>query len=348
MHLLKKFVPAYYKLSFYSYCKKYHLDFLFIVFCFTMAWFSRVFGGNSKKRDVAPTPQEAIQRLRETEEMLVKKQEYLEKKIESEVATAKRYGTKNKRFLKYLILFIVYEKQLQQIDGTLATIEFQREALENASTNTEVLNVMGHAAKALKAAHNNMDVDKVHDLMDDISEQQDVANEISEAISNPIGLNQDVDEDDLMAELEELEQEELDKQLLNVAPTPKLPDVPSTTSPEIKEASQTDSCTVTNSHEEDEMLKELKAWAYTVANVTVRITNAYPVQQFHSFSYDSGGTYAIQVHPSHGDTVPGLIGGSCSRWHQIHYMSQNVQKYTEDKRCAAIITSVENDKSRAD
>ncbi|XP_003371976.1 charged multivesicular body protein 4c [Trichinella spiralis] len=308
-----------------------------------MAWFSRVFGGNSKKRDVAPTPQEAIQRLRETEEMLVKKQEYLEKKIESELATAKRYGTKNKRcdfkisdFVYYLALHALkrkkqYEKQLQQIDGTLATIEFQREALENASTNTEVLNVMGHAAKALKTAHNNMDVDKVHDLMDDISEQQDVANEISEAISNPIGLNQDVDEDDLMAELEELEQEELDKQLLNVAPTPKLPDVPSTTSPEIKEASQTDSCTVTNqSHEEDEVLKELKAWAYTAANVTVRITNVSPAQQFHSFSYDSGGTYAIQVHPSHADTVPGLIGGSCPRWHQIHYMSQNVQKYTED------------------
>lgn len=49
-----------------------------------------------------------------------------------------------------------YEKQLQQIDGTLSTIEFQREALENASTNTEVLRVMGDAAKALKSAHKNM------------------------------------------------------------------------------------------------------------------------------------------------------------------------------------------------
>lgn len=49
-----------------------------------------------------------------------------------------------------------YEKQLHQIDGTLSTIEFQREALENASTNTEVLSVMGQAAKALKSAHNNM------------------------------------------------------------------------------------------------------------------------------------------------------------------------------------------------
>ena len=38
--------------------------------------------------------------------------------------------------------------------------------------------------------------------MDDIAEQQEVANEISEAISNPIGFGQDVDEDELMAELE--------------------------------------------------------------------------------------------------------------------------------------------------
>jgi len=53
-----------------------------------------------------------------------------------------------------------YEKQLQQIDGTLSTIEFQREALENATTNTEVLRVMGDAAKALKTAHKNMCVCK--------------------------------------------------------------------------------------------------------------------------------------------------------------------------------------------
>lgn len=49
-----------------------------------------------------------------------------------------------------------YEKQLAQIDGTLSTIEFQREALENANTNTEVLKNMGYAAKAMKAALDNM------------------------------------------------------------------------------------------------------------------------------------------------------------------------------------------------
>ena len=49
---------------------------------------------------------------------------------------------------------------------------------------------MNDAAKALKKANADLDVDKVHDMMDDIAEQQDVAKEISEAISNPVAFGQ--------------------------------------------------------------------------------------------------------------------------------------------------------------
>lgn len=61
-----------------------------------MSVFGKLFGGGSKGGK-GPSPQEAIQRLRETEEMLTKKQEFLEKKIEQELVTAKKNGTKNKR-----------------------------------------------------------------------------------------------------------------------------------------------------------------------------------------------------------------------------------------------------------
>ena len=37
-------------------------------------------------------------------------------------------------------------------------------------------------------------MDKVHDLMDEVAEQQEIANEIGEAISNPVGFGQDVDD----------------------------------------------------------------------------------------------------------------------------------------------------------
>lgn len=216
-----------------------------------MSFLGKMFGGG-KKAEKGPTTGEAIQKLRETEEMLLKKQEFLEKKIDQELSIAKKNGTKNKRVaLQALKRKKRYEKQLQQIDGTLSTIEFQREALENANTNTEVLKIMGHAAKALQSAHHNMDVDKVHDLMDEVAEQQEIAKEISEAISHPVGFGNEVDEDELERELEELEQEELDSQLVNVG-VPDLPSPP-TAVPRAKAKAKAE--------EDDDDMKELAAWA---------------------------------------------------------------------------------------
>ncbi|GIY16829.1 charged multivesicular body protein 4b [Caerostris extrusa] len=218
-----------------------------------MSFLTKLFGGG-KSGAKAPTPAEAIQRLREVEEMLMKKQEFLERKVEQELQTAKKNGTKNKRVaLQALKRKKRYEKQLTQIDGTLTTIEYQREALENANTNTEVLKIMGLAAKALKNAH-EMDVDQVHDLMDEVQEQQEIANEISDAISNPVGFDRDFDEDELARELEELEQEELDEQLIAVGPpAEELPSVPTAEPSRPAKAKPVE--------EDDDEMKELAAWA---------------------------------------------------------------------------------------
>ncbi|KAM5156672.1 charged multivesicular body protein 4c [Mantella aurantiaca] len=207
--------------------------------------------GSSKSRKGGPSAQEALFKLRETEDMLTKKQEYLEKKIEQELATARKHGTKNKRAaLQALKRKKRLEKQLTQIDGTLSTIEFQREALENSHTNTEVLKNMGYAAKAMKSVHQNMDLDKIDDLMQDIHEQQDVAQEISDAISRPVGIGEEFDEDELMAELEELEQEDLNRHMANVT----LPSVPSHKFPARPASSR-------KKVEDEDDMKMLAAWA---------------------------------------------------------------------------------------
>uniref|UniRef100_A0A3Q4HC23 Charged multivesicular body protein 4C n=1 Tax=Neolamprologus brichardi TaxID=32507 RepID=A0A3Q4HC23_NEOBR len=188
-----------------------------------MSKISNLFKGGSKhKSKGSPSAQEAIHKLRETEEMLTKKQDYLEKKIEQEIAIAKKHGTKNKRAaLQALKRKKRLEQQLTQIDGTLSTIEFQREALENSHTNTEVLKNMGYAAKAMKKIHENTDLGKIDDLMADITEQQDVAQEISDAISRPSG--ETFDEDELLAELEELEQEDLEESMMSMGGLPSVP-----------------------------------------------------------------------------------------------------------------------------
>lgn len=224
-------------------------------------------GGGSSKSRAAPSTQEALVRLRETEEMLGKKQEYLENRIQRELSLAKKHGTQNKRAaLQALKRKKRLEKQLTQIDGTLSTIEFQREALENSHTNTEVLRNMGFAAKAMKAAHENMDLNKIDDLMQDITEQQDIAQEISEAISQRGGLGDDFDEDELMAELEELEQEELNKKMTNI----RLPSVPSSSLPaqparvpsmSSAHRSRSRAAPSRRAEEEEDDIKQLAAWA---------------------------------------------------------------------------------------
>ncbi|KAM9839218.1 charged multivesicular body protein 4c [Aulostomus maculatus] len=198
-----------------------------------------------------PSPQEAIHKLRETEEMLTKKQDYLEKRIEQELAIAKKHGTKNKRAaLQALKRKKRLEQQLTQIDGTLSTIEFQREALENSNTNTEVLKNMSMAAKAMKKVHEDMDVGKIDDLMEDITEQQDVAQEISEAISRPFGDT--YDEDELLAELEELEQADIEESMEDLPSAPRM---------KLPSAQSSHRATTKRRGEEDDDMRMLASWA---------------------------------------------------------------------------------------
>lgn len=95
---------------------KYILAHILLTFCLprsaAMSKISKLFGGGAgsssksspssskskhRSRGEQATPREAIQKLRETETMLTKKQEYLEGKIQQELAIAKKHGTRNKR-----------------------------------------------------------------------------------------------------------------------------------------------------------------------------------------------------------------------------------------------------------
>ena len=57
---------------------------------------AKIFGGG-KKKEAAPTTQDAIQKLRGTEDLLQKKSSHLELKITAELKAARAAGTKNKR-----------------------------------------------------------------------------------------------------------------------------------------------------------------------------------------------------------------------------------------------------------
>lgn len=140
----------------------------------------------------------------------------------------------------------VYENELDRIAGTRMTLETQVNAIESANMNLETMTAMRKGADALRNIHGSLNIDKVDGTMDSIREQMDLTNEISDAISNPVGMGHDLDEvsvhvhghqsvrllpahdlllslpiqDELKNELEELEQEELNERLVGAESAP--------------------------------------------------------------------------------------------------------------------------------
>ncbi|RUP43055.1 Snf7 family [Jimgerdemannia flammicorona] len=187
-----------------------------------------LFFGKAKAK---PTAKDSIIKLRETLQMLEKRQAFLETKAENEYKIAKLNATKNKRVaLMALKRKKAFDQQIEKISGARMTMETQVMAIETTNVNLEAMNAMKAGADAMKQIHGTMDINKVDQTMDEIRDQMDIANDISDAISKPVGFGEELDEDELAAELEELEQQELDAKILDTPSpalyTPNVPNVP--------------------------------------------------------------------------------------------------------------------------
>jgi charged multivesicular body protein 4 len=173
--------------------------------------------GKAKK---APTAKDSIMKLRETIEMLEKRETYLQKKIDHELEEAKKNAAKNKRgALMALKRKKAYQGQIEKISGAKLTLEQQVMAIEDANINLEAMGAMKMGAQAMRGIHGSLNIDKVDDTMEEIRDQMDIANEINDAISKPVGFGMEFDDDELSAELDELEQEQIDSKLMDIPNT---------------------------------------------------------------------------------------------------------------------------------
>ncbi len=108
----------------------------------------------------------------------------------------------------------MYENEINKIDGARINIESQVMALESSISNVEIVNSMKVGQRTLASIHKAVNVDETTDLMDDIHEEMATADEISNAISQPIGGVGVTDDDELMAELDELEGLAMEEEML--------------------------------------------------------------------------------------------------------------------------------------
>eukprot|EP01125_Pyxidicula_operculata_P005966 TRINITY_DN2085_c0_g1_i1.p1 TRINITY_DN2085_c0_g1~~TRINITY_DN2085_c0_g1_i1.p1 ORF type:complete len:122 (-),score=36.95 TRINITY_DN2085_c0_g1_i1:392-757(-) len=112
-------------------------------------------GGQPKKQQV--NPQQTIENLRGTLDMLEKRENYLESKIQKELQVAKQQSTKNKKLaLMALKRKKAYEAQIEKLGGARSTMETMILAIESATTNLAALTGMTEGARAIRILNNNM------------------------------------------------------------------------------------------------------------------------------------------------------------------------------------------------
>jgi charged multivesicular body protein 4 len=142
----------------------------------------------------------------------------------------------------------LYEAEIDKIANIKMTLETQVMNLESAAQNAATMQAMKSGTAQMKKIRQETDIDQVDDLMDEIKEEMEMADEISNALAQPVDPLL-TDEDELLAELEELEAEDVTEQLLEPMKKMELPDVPNTELPSIKNATK----------EEEAELKQLEA-----------------------------------------------------------------------------------------
>jgi len=168
------------------------------------------FGG---RRDPKVAARDAIVNLRQQLQMIDKKEEHLQKKIEDETKKARANAVSNRTVATAALKRRkMNEVELNRLGESRLHLEMQVNTLESANMNAETLAAMKKASDALKVIHGRVTMDEVDATIAAVNEQRELANEIAEIISTPL-YTTEIDDDELKQELEDLAQDELNERL---------------------------------------------------------------------------------------------------------------------------------------
>jgi len=172
-------------------------------------------GGNSRSNAKAQANKATVQ-LRETVTTLEKREKHLEKQIDQLTKKAKMLVAKKekKKALAVLKKKKLLDTQLERLGNKKLNLETQIMTLEESITNTEVINGMRTANNAMTNINQSFDVDKIDELREDMAENQDLQTEVNELLGESFDYG--IDEDDLMAELDEMEELQVEEELADL------------------------------------------------------------------------------------------------------------------------------------
>ncbi|KAG9010848.1 hypothetical protein FRB90_007611, partial [Tulasnella sp. 427] len=128
----------------------------------------------------------------------------------------------------------LYENQIQGLQQQSFNMESAAMTTENLRNTMATLDAMKQANTEMKRQYGKIDVDKIEQIHYDMEDMIEQANEIQESLSRSYGVPDEIDEDELQAELdalETLEEDETPSYLQDLNATPDFIDEAPITEP---------------------------------------------------------------------------------------------------------------------
>ena len=104
----------------------------------------------------------------------------------------------------------MYEGQRDSLAQQQFNLDQQAFTIESLKDTASTVETMKQSAQTLKTEYKKINIDKVEDLQDDLAELMIDAEEVQEVMTRDFGNLEDVNEDDLDAELAALDEMEFD------------------------------------------------------------------------------------------------------------------------------------------
>lgn len=169
---------------------------------------NRFFGSGNKKP--TPTLEQAISNTDERADSVEVKIRRLDAelaKYKEQMSRMREGAAKNsvkQKAMRVLKQKKMYEQQRDQLMQQSFNMEQTSFATENLKNTATTISAMKSANKQLKKQYKKVNIDKIEKMQDEMEDLLDQANEIQEALGRSYNLPEDIDEADLEAELEAL------------------------------------------------------------------------------------------------------------------------------------------------
>ncbi|KAJ3722579.1 Snf7 family [Lentinula raphanica] len=190
---------------------------------------NRIFGTSASKKP-KPSLQDAIA----STDARVASIEVKVKKLDGELARYKEQMSKmrngpgknaiQQRALRTLKQKRMYESQLAQLAQQTFNMESAALTTENMRNTMATVDALQASNKEIKKQYGKINIDKIEDMHDEMEEMLERANEIQESLGRSYAVPDELDEEDLEAELEALQFDEEEEGAAYLADINKVPD----------------------------------------------------------------------------------------------------------------------------